>query len=64
MAILSDIGENLRHPGSLLMLAQFEYRGDRGDVFQDIRDLIIEYTDKRMFVLDGLKIWDINIVLN
>ncbi len=59
-----DVGENMRHPGSLLMVGQFEYRGNRGDVFNDVRGIVTEFEDKRMFVLDGMKIWEINIVLH
>ena len=59
-----DVGENLRHPGSLLVLGQFEYRGSRGDVFNDVRGIVTEFEDRRMFVLDGMKIWEVNIVLD
>jgi hypothetical protein len=59
-----ESGEELRHPGEIHFVGQFEYRGERDDVFDDVRKIVSEHSDKWMFVLDGRKIWKVNIVLD
>ncbi len=56
-----EIGEDLVHPGEIVLRHQYEYRGERGDVFKDVRSFVLTHDDKNMLVLDGTKIWKINI---
>lgn len=59
-----ETGEELRHPGEIHFVGQFEYRGERDGVFDDVRKIVSEHSDTWMFVLDGRKIWKVNIDLD
>jgi hypothetical protein len=56
-----EIGETLVHPGEIVLRHQYEYRGERGDVFKNVKSLVLTHDDKKMYVLDDRKIWQINI---
>ncbi len=56
-----EIGENLVHPGEIVLKHQYEYRGEREDIFENMRSLVLTHDDKEMYVLDGTRIWKINI---
>ncbi len=56
-----EIGENLLHPGEIVLKAQYEYRGNRENVFDDVRGIVISSDDSHMYVLDGFKIWKITL---
>lgn len=59
-----ELGENLVHPGEIVLKAQYEYRGKRDDVFKDVKGVVVTDNDKIMYVLDGRKIWKINLEQN
>ena len=56
-----EIGETLVHPGEIVLKHQYEYRGERSDIFNNVRSLVLTHDDKEMYVLDGTRIWKINI---
>jgi hypothetical protein len=56
-----EIGENLVHPGEIVLISQYEYRGKRDDVFNDVKGIVVTDDDKSMYVLDGRRIWKVNI---
>ena len=56
-----EIAGQLKHPKELWMEAQFIYKGERNDVFRDVKELASDYYDANLFVLDGNKIWKVMI---
>ncbi|GEM_PF-4812281 len=59
-----DIGEDARHPNEFKLQGQFEYRGERDEIFENVISIVNEQHDEYMFVLDGVKLWRINISLD
>lgn len=49
-------GSNERHPGIGVMLRQYRYRGERDDVFQDVREIVADADGKFLYVLDGTRV--------
>ncbi len=56
-----EMGFELVHPNEIVLVAQYEYRGERDDVFNDVKSFALTDDDKHMYVLDGKKIWKINL---
>lgn len=52
---------DLLHPNQMVMENQYVYKGDRSDVFKDVKELAADYNDKNLYVLDGNKIWKVKI---
>lgn len=50
---------DLRHPNQLLLLKQYEYRGGDSNEFSNIKDLVVDYKEENMYVLDGNTVWKI-----
>ncbi|MBI2356717.1 hypothetical protein HYV12_01560 [Candidatus Dojkabacteria bacterium] len=46
------IGDS-RHPNELLRVNEYRYQGDRDDVFKDVQDLVTDYQERYMYILDG-----------
>jgi len=49
------------HPNQYVMLKQFVYRGDREDVFTDVKALVVDWAEEYLYVLDGLRVWRIKL---
>lgn len=50
---------DLRHPNQLLLLKQYEYRGGDSNEFSNVKDLVVDYKEENMYVLDGNTVWKI-----
>jgi len=50
----------LRHPNQLLYLEQYEYRGGENEDFKNVKDFVVDYEEKNIYVLDGTTIWKIS----
>lgn len=48
------------HPNKYVFVKQYTYRGDRQDVFTDVKGLAIDKGEQNLYVLDGSKIWRIS----
>jgi hypothetical protein len=55
-----DEDKNL-HPNELVLTKQIVYRGDKSDVFTNVKDIVADSTDKVLYVLDGLRVWKIKL---
>jgi len=49
------------HPGQYVMVKQLVYRGDRTDVFTDVKGLVVDWNEEYLYVLDGLRVWRIRL---
>jgi hypothetical protein len=56
--------QNPVHPNEVVVTAQYVYRGEAEDAFNDVKGVVLTDNDNTMYVLDGRKIWKINIVLD
>ena len=52
-------GADLRHPNQLLLIKQYEYRGDDNTVLNNVKDFVVDYNGENMYVLDGTTVWRI-----
>lgn len=56
-----ESGAEMRHPNQLLFLEQYEYRGEDGSEFKNVKDFVVDYSEKNIYVLDGTTIWRISL---
>ena len=49
------------HPNELVLLNQYIYRGDNGDMWSNVKDIAIDKSEKYMYVLDGNNVWRIGL---
>jgi hypothetical protein len=49
------------HPGTMLYLKSYEYRGNTDNVFNDVKDIVVDQLQNNMYVLDGNKVWKIKL---
>jgi hypothetical protein len=45
-----------RHPGVGVMVRQYEYRGDRDDIFKDVKEIVVDVDERVLYVLDGTRV--------
>jgi hypothetical protein len=48
-------------PNDMSIDKQFIYRGSRTDVFNDVKDVAMDYSENSAYILDGNKIWKMKI---
>lgn len=56
-----EFGATPFHPNQFVLLNQFMYRGDRQDVFFDVKELATDYFEKSLYILDGNRIWQLKL---
>jgi protein-tyrosine-phosphatase len=49
-------GTENRHPGSGVMIDQMVYRGERDDIFNDVKELVADTDGRNLYVLDGSRV--------
>lgn len=54
-------GTSDKHPGVGVMVKQYEYRGKRDDIFEDVREIITDTDGMFLYVLDGTKILKVSL---
>lgn len=52
-------GANLRHPNQLLLLKQYEYRGEDENDLKNVKDFVVDLKEENMYVLDGTSVWKV-----
>ncbi|MBN2100993.1 hypothetical protein JW710_03855 [Candidatus Dojkabacteria bacterium] len=50
-----------KHPGVGIMLTQFVYRGNRGDIFKNVKEITADTDGKYLYVLDGSRVLKISL---
>lgn len=56
-----ESGEDARHPNEMVLVAQYVYRGDRNDVFVNVKDIVTDYKEENMYILDGDIVWKMSL---
>ena len=54
-------GGQIRHPNQALLKNQYVYRGDRKDMWKNVRDLVVTRDQKILYILDSDTIWKISL---
>lgn len=49
------------HPDQFVMVKQIVYRGERTDVFNNVKSIVVDWNEDYLYVLDGVRIWKINL---
>jgi hypothetical protein len=50
-----------RHPGQLLLLREFVYRGDDSKVLSNVKDIVVDNAQQNAYILDGKVVWKISL---
>lgn len=45
-----------KHPGVGVMLRQYVYRGERDEIFNDVREIVVDIDERMLYVLDGTRV--------
>jgi hypothetical protein len=56
-----EFGATPFHPNQFVLLNQFIFKGDRQDVFSDVKELATDYFEKFLYILDGNRIWQLKL---
>lgn len=56
-----EIPGQLKHPKEFSLEAQYYYKGSRPEVFSDVKELVSDYNDNYVYILDGNKVWRIKV---
>ena len=49
------------HPNELVLLNQYVYRGDNSDMWNNVKDIVVDRDEKNMYVLDGNNVWKVSL---
>lgn len=49
------------HPGEEVLKGLYLYRGEKKDVFSDVKDFVVDPTETYMYVLDGKTVWKVTL---
>lgn len=50
-----------RHPTQLLYLKQYQYRGEKTDIFNNVKDLVVDSSEQFLYILDGNSVWKVKL---
>ncbi|MBD3328986.1 hypothetical protein GF357_00625 [Candidatus Dojkabacteria bacterium] len=53
--------DRLAEDGKLIMDRQYVYRGDTQGAFSDVKDIVVDQDDEYLYLLDGVRIWRIEL---
>ena len=49
------------HPNELVLKNQYLYRGSNEDMWSDVKDIVVDKSEKSMYILDGNSVWRIGL---
>lgn len=49
------------HPNELLLLNQYEYRGEDSSVWSDVKDIVVDVNEDYMYVLESNSVWMVSL---
>jgi len=56
-----ESGVDSRHPNQILLLFQYVYRGEKDSVLSDVRNFVVDFSEKNIYILDGSVIWKLGL---
>ncbi|MGI5898145.1 MAG: hypothetical protein ACOX6Q_03230 [Candidatus Dojkabacteria bacterium] len=54
-------GAEVRHPNQLLLLNQYQYRGENQDGWSDVKDLVVDLAEKNAYIIENSVIWRVSL---
>lgn len=54
-----ESSSNSLHPNELVLTKQYVYRGSKADVWNSVKDFVVDSTETNMYILDGSTIWKV-----
>ncbi|KKR06443.1 MAG: hypothetical protein UT34_C0001G0484 [candidate division WS6 bacterium GW2011_GWF2_39_15] len=54
-------GGDLRHPNEMVLINEYQYRGDQKEAFKNVADLVVDSQENQAYILDGTVVWKVNI---
>ncbi len=52
-------GGAVLHPNEVLLKKQYVYRGSKGEVWNNVKDFVVDSANSTMYILDGSVIWKV-----
>jgi serine/threonine protein phosphatase PrpC len=52
-------GGEILHPDEILLMNQYVYRGDKTNVFKDVKDFVVDGNENDMYILEGGSVWKV-----
>ncbi|GAB4160786.1 MAG: hypothetical protein Fur003_4250 [Candidatus Dojkabacteria bacterium] len=49
------------HQGQLLYKKEYVYRGNKAEVFEQVKDIVVDSAESKMYILDSTKVWQISL---
>lgn len=56
-----ESGVDSRHPNQILLLFQYVYRGEKDSALSDVRNFVVDFSEKNIYILDGSVIWKLGL---
>ncbi len=50
---------DLRHPNEMWLVNEYRYNGKSKDVFKNVQDIVSDYQERYIYILDGTIVWKI-----
>ncbi len=50
-----------RHPNEYLLLNQYVFEGSESNVWKNVKDIVVDYSEEYLYMLDGTTIWKIKL---
>ncbi|MHC1716630.1 MAG: hypothetical protein AB9915_01890 [Candidatus Dojkabacteria bacterium] len=54
-------GGDILHPDQIVLLNQYMYRGSSEDVWNNVKDIVVDDKEENMYILDGSVIWKVSL---
>lgn len=54
-------GGEILHPDQILLEGEYVYRGSKSGVWKDVKDFVVDTSEKFMYVLDGSTVWKVQL---
>lgn len=54
-----ESGAEARHPNQILLLNQYEYRGDDVNALSNVKDLTVDLSEKNIYIAENSMIWKV-----
>jgi len=54
-----EAGEDILHPNEVILKKQYVYRGSKGEVWDSVKDFVVDSSNSTMYILDGSVIWKV-----
>ncbi len=54
-------GAEVRHPNQLLLLNQYQYRGENNESWSNVKDIVVDLSEKNAYIVENSIIWRVSL---